>query len=164
MVTNGGPLPHAASTLTTAAPDGRAPGARGGGTVVFWSAHCGPARAAVPEINQLSAHVPSLGARVLVLSDDSLTAEDLATLRSKGATFAVYHDDGHGAQRALSSFGTPAFYVLDADGHLRFEWARPDDIMRELFALGAAANSRPRSARDHGHEGDRIRACWSERD
>lgn len=78
------------------------------------------------------------GTPVIVVSADSLTADDRATLRARGGTFPVYTDVGHRAQQAFSNFGTPAFYVLDEAGRVRFEWAPPQDIIRDLSVLGPA--------------------------
>ena len=37
---------------------------------------------------------------------------------------------------ALMTFGTPAFYVIDAAGRIRFTWADPEQIPRQLAVLG----------------------------
>ena len=71
----------------------------------------------------------------IVVSEDSLSAADLELVRARGGSFTVYHNLAHEAQRAFANFGTPAFYVLDDAGRVRFEWARPDDIHRDLAVL-----------------------------
>jgi hypothetical protein len=103
--------------------------------VVFWSAHCGPALEAIPQIERLIARLSSSRTPVIVVTQDSLTTDDLTLLRSKGGSFSVYQDVGHDAQRAFSNFGTPAAYVLDAAGRIRFTWVDLEQIPRQLAVL-----------------------------
>ncbi len=50
----------------------------------------------------------------------------------------VLYDRQGETARALNSWGTPQYFVLDGSGRLRFAYTSLDDVPRQLAALRAA--------------------------
>ena len=90
--------------------------------VVFWSRTCGPAVEALPRVNEIAARLARDGVRVVGIVDEpSASLELKAFLTKKQVTVPTYLDAWHDASRAFNQWGTPNFYVLDADGRVRFD-------------------------------------------
>ncbi|HVD04514.1 MAG TPA: redoxin domain-containing protein, partial [Gemmatimonadaceae bacterium] len=90
--------------------------------VVFWSRTCGPAIEALPRVNAIAARLARDGVRVVGIVDETSASLELkAFLTDKQVTVPTYLDAWHEASRAFNQWGTPNFYVLDADGRVRFD-------------------------------------------
>ena len=108
-------------------------------TVVLWSRNCGAAIEALPAITQLADRLASDGHAVLFVVDEPPSAELSGYLAERKWTRSVYYDSRGEVRNALNSFGTPAYYVLDAGGRIRFSGngdARTD-ILAQIDALSA---------------------------
>lgn len=100
--------------------------------VVFWSRECGAAIEALPSLLTAIPRLRKGGTRVLFVIAQEPSAELTAYLKEKGVTWPVYHDMDGEAKRAFSNFGTPAYYVLDGGGRIRFDYANGEP---ELIAM-----------------------------
>ena len=106
------------------------------GVVVFWSAECGAALETTPRIQRLAVSLEASRVPVIVISEDPMTPARLEVLRERGGRFLVYYDAEREAQNGFENLGTPAFYVLDASGHIRFaDGPELGGIVRQLAVL-----------------------------
>lgn len=105
--------------------------------VVFWSRFCGPALEALPRIDSVATVLRGQGVPAFLILDEPPSPELTAFLRERKVATPVYHDIRGEAKSALRNFGTPAYYVLDAAGRIRFTWARTED---ELLVQVAAVS------------------------
>lgn len=106
-----------------------------GTVVVFWSRRCGPAIDAVQAINRLAATLRADGVRVIAITDEPRSAGFDAEVRGLGLAVPMYHDTRREAARAFRAAGTPQYFVMDADGRVRYEYTSVDDIPRQLAVL-----------------------------
>lgn len=90
--------------------------------VAFWSRSCGWALDDLESLNATAKRLAKVGSQMLVIIDDEPgPSPDLtAFLSSKSVTTPVYFDIDHSASKAFNNWGTPDYYVLDADGRIRF--------------------------------------------
>jgi thiol-disulfide isomerase/thioredoxin len=97
--------------------------ARGRVTVVaFWSRFCQPAIDELPELGRVAARLERDGVRVVSVVEEAGTTPALRDfLRERRVALPTYLDAAHEATRAFNSWGTPNYYVLDADGQVWFE-------------------------------------------
>lgn len=111
--------------------------ARGSVTlVVFWSRNCGPAIEELPLVNSIAAQLARKGVNVVSIADEAPAEGVDRFLREKGVTMPVFYDTRGEARDALGSFGTPAYYMLDNAGRIRFRYANPvDDLLVQAEAL-----------------------------
>lgn len=108
-----------------------------GGTatvVVFWSRYCGFSVQAMPQIAALAERLEREGMRLLAVTRDS-PAEAEVYLQERGWSIQVLFDTEGEAARALNSWGTPQYFVLDGAGRLRFAFSSLDDLPRQIAAL-----------------------------
>jgi thiol-disulfide isomerase/thioredoxin len=103
--------------------------------VVFWSRHCGPARESVAILNQLAGSLRAEGVPVVAMTDEAPSADFRAEVRTLGLSVPVYHDTRREAAHGFRSSGTPHYFVVDADGRIRFEYTSPADIPRQVAVL-----------------------------
>ncbi len=67
---------------------------------------------------------------------DERASDDLRRfLTEQKLTFPVYGDAWREASRGFSQWGTPAYFVLDADGVVRYEYQDLARILAEVAAL-----------------------------
>lgn len=108
------------------------------GLVIFWSRNCGAALEAVPEIKQLIARLTTRGTPVAFVTDDAPSSEFDAVLTSLGITWPVHYDPRASLADAMRNFGTPAFYVVDRGGRIRFTSVEQiGDVYSRLEAVEA---------------------------
>lgn len=72
---------------------------------------------------------------VIVISEMRLSPDTREMLNERQIRVPMYTDVDHQAQREFANFGTPTYFVLDANSHICFSYANPDDIVTELAAM-----------------------------
>jgi peroxiredoxin len=109
---------------------------RGRVTVVaFWSRYCGPSREELPALERLAARLRQQGVGIVTVTDERVSDDLRRFLAEQKLTFPVYSDAWREASRAFSQWGTPAYFVLDADGVVRFQYRDLDRVPAEVAAL-----------------------------
>lgn len=82
-------------------------------------------------MNAVAARLARSGIRVVSIVDEANPSPALAAfLREKNVLVPTYLDAWHEASRAFNQWGTPYFYVVDADGRMRFD--RPTSASEAL--------------------------------
>ena len=115
--------------------------------IIIWSRNCGAAIDRLPEIAKTFARLSAQGKRVLFVADEAPSSGVREVLAKYAWKFPVYYDARGEVTTALASFGTPGFYVLDAAGHMRFNFAEESaDVIAQMDAV-ASEGSRPSSTR-----------------
>lgn len=109
--------------------------------VIFWSRHCGFAIEALPSIRRVAERLAREGRGVLLVVDEAPSADVKRYLAEKQWTLPVYYDVRGEMKSAFNTFGTPAYFVLDGAGRIRFD--RIDDEA-ELIAQVDALRSEQR--------------------
>ncbi|HEU5175408.1 MAG TPA: redoxin domain-containing protein [Gemmatimonadaceae bacterium] len=104
--------------------------------VVVWSMNCGWALDDLPQLAAFGERMRAQGVPVVVVSSHPLDARALELLDDAGVRTPAYHDHRGELVKAFRNFSTPAYYVLDADGRLRFSRSMRVDIPRQLAAIG----------------------------
>ncbi len=104
--------------------------------VVFWSRYCDFSVQAMPQIAALAERLAKEGMQLLAITRDS-PAEAEPYLQEGGWDIQVLFDTKGQAARALNSWGTPQYFVLDGAGRLRFAFSSLDDLPRQIAALRA---------------------------
>ncbi|HEV7591215.1 MAG TPA: redoxin domain-containing protein [Longimicrobium sp.] len=87
--------------------------------VAYWSRYCPPSAAQIPQLEQVVAVLRARGFAVVTVAEP-LTPEFRRYLREHRLTLPVYDDPWKDLEEAVRPWGTPGYYVLDADGNLRF--------------------------------------------
>jgi len=105
--------------------------------VAFWSRFCGPAIEALPELQRVSTRLASHGVRTISVIDEAAPSPALLDfLRSHDVRLPVFLDDEHLASQAFNQWGTPYFYVLDAEGRVVFDATTDiDEVMLRAEAV-----------------------------
>ena len=103
--------------------------------VVFWSRNCPFAVQAIPQIEQVRDVVKDLGARTIVVTDEADSPELRKYLQDHAFTADVYHDSGREAGTAFQQDGTPYYFVVDADGVVRFTYTQLQRVPAEVAVL-----------------------------
>lgn len=89
--------------------------------VAIWSRSCGPAVDELPNLGRVAARLAKAGVRVIgVVEERTLTPALQAFLAEKQVVMPTYLDAFGEVSKAFNSWGTPAYYVLDARGRVRF--------------------------------------------
>jgi thiol-disulfide isomerase/thioredoxin len=89
--------------------------------VAFWSRFCGPAIEDLPVMNAVATRLAKSGVRVVSVVDEANSSAALKQfLRDRKVTMPTYLDSWHEGSRAFNQWGTPDYYVIDADGRIRF--------------------------------------------
>jgi len=116
--------------------------------VAFWSRFCGPAVEDLPRMNAVAERLTRKGVRIVSIVEEAKASPELAAfLRDKKVTMPTYFDTRHEASRAFNQWGTPYYYVLDADGRVRFDVATASDEVlarAEVLLLKAAQRTASR--------------------
>jgi peroxiredoxin len=102
--------------------------------VVFWSRYCGFSVEAMPRIAALAERFAQEPVRLLAVTRDS-PAQAEPYLQEGEWNIQVLFDTEGEAARALNSWGTPQYFVLDGAGRLRFAFSSLNDLPRQLAAL-----------------------------
>ncbi len=108
--------------------------------VVFWSRYCGASVRAMPRIAALAERLVEEGVPLLAVTRDP-PAEAEEYLSEGGWEIEVLYDTGGEAARALNSWGTPQYFVLDDAGQLSFAFSSLDVLPRQVAALRARGGS-----------------------
>jgi peroxiredoxin len=109
---------------------------RGRVTVVaFWSRYCGPSKEELPALERLTARLRQRDVAVVTITDERVSDDLQRFLAAQQLTFPVYGDAWREASRAFSQWGTPSYFVLDADGVVRFQYRDLDRVPAEVAAL-----------------------------
>lgn len=103
--------------------------------VAFWSRHCGPSLEELPALERLTARLRKQGVAIVTITDERVSDDLQRFLADQKLTFPVYADAWREASRAFSQWGTPSYFVLDADGLMRFEYRELDRVPAEVAAL-----------------------------
>lgn len=103
--------------------------------VAFWSRHCGPSLEELPALERLIARLRQQGVAIVTITDERVSDDLQRFLAERKLTFPVYADAWREASRAFSQWGTPSYFVLDADGLVRFEYRELDRVPAEVAAL-----------------------------
>ena len=103
--------------------------------VAFWSRHCGPSLEELPALERLTARLRKQGVAIVTITDERVSDDLQRFLADQKLTFPVYADAWREASRAFSQWGTPSYFVLDADGLVRFEYRELDLVPAEVAAL-----------------------------
>jgi hypothetical protein len=107
--------------------------------VFFWSRFCPPAVDALAGIQQV---MQKLGSEVpvILVADEPPSAEFDAFLVAKRVKAPVWHDTRREGRLGYGVFGTPAQYVLDARGRIRFDdVGGTENLPAQIAALRAEA-------------------------
>jgi peroxiredoxin len=103
--------------------------------VAFWSRHCGPSLEELPALERLIVRLRQQGVAIVTITDERISDDLRRFLAEQKLTFPVYADAWREASRAFSQWGTPSYFVLDADGLVRFEYRELDRVPAEVAAL-----------------------------
>ncbi|MEO8333679.1 MAG: TlpA disulfide reductase family protein [bacterium] len=104
--------------------------------VIFWSRHCGFAIEALPTILAVADRMTRERSRVLFVVDEPPSADIKRYLASRHWNLPVYHDTRGEMLSAFAAFGTPAYYVLDETGRIRFnEVTGESELIAQVAAL-----------------------------
>lgn len=110
--------------------------------VVYWSRFCGPALEVLARIDSTATILRSQGAAAFLVVDEPPSAELTAFLQERKVVSPVYHDVSREVANAFRNFRTPAYYVLDPAGRIRFTWASTEDEL--LVQITAVRAEQPR--------------------
>lgn len=103
--------------------------------VVFWSRWCGPALEALPGIQRMADRLAADGAHLVLVVEDPPSAELRSFFEEQGVSLQILHDTRREAQAAFVNFGTPAYFVVDEEGRLRFEYGSLRELLRQVAVL-----------------------------
>jgi len=107
--------------------------------VVHWSRYCGYSVQAMPRIADLADRFAEEGVPLLAVTRDP-PAEAEEYLTEGGFEIEVLYDTDGEAARALNSWGTPQYFVLDGAGRLTFAFSSLDELPRQVAALRARSD------------------------
>ena len=103
--------------------------------VAFWSRFCGPSKEELPALDRLAARLRQHGVGIVTITDERVSDDLRRFLAEQKLTFPVYSDAWREASRAFGQWGTPAYFVLDADGVVRFQYRDLERVPAEVAAL-----------------------------
>jgi peroxiredoxin len=87
-------------------------------------------------MQQLSARLTQWNAQVLAIDVDEPRTPEMAVLvRRRGLTYPIAFDLQHDAVRAFEAYGIPLYFVVDADGDLRFAYSSLDELLVQVSVL-----------------------------
>ena len=106
------------------------------GAVIFWTRHCGAAIEALPRIVEVAGRLKAAGTPVVLVVDESPSSGVDAYLEEHHWTLPIYHDVKGSTTTAFANFGTPAYYVLDDAGRIRFNWVNGEaELIAQVEAV-----------------------------
>jgi thiol-disulfide isomerase/thioredoxin len=103
--------------------------------VTFWSRYCGPSLMELPAVESLSRALEARGIGFVAITDEAPSNELRTFLAERKLTFPVYLDTRREATSGLNNFGTPSYYVLDAEGIVRFDQREIETVVRNASLL-----------------------------
>jgi len=117
---------------TLSAATGRQPS-----VVIFWSRYCGYALEALPRIIEVGERLRRTGTPVMLIVAEGPSADLTRFFADRSMTLPVYHDVDGTATAGFANFGTPTYYVLDAEGRIRFNQVDGEaELLAQVAALG----------------------------
>jgi hypothetical protein len=106
------------------------------GAVIFWTRHCGAAIQALPNIVVVAGRLKAAGTPMVLVVDESPSSGVDAYLEERHWTLPIYHDVKGSTTTAFANFGTPAYYVLDGAGRIRFDWVNGEaELIAQVEAV-----------------------------
>lgn len=110
--------------------------------VVYWSRHCGAALEALSAIDSVGQALHERGTAAYLIVDESPSAETAKFFREHKIGMPVLYDSKRELASALRNFGTPAYYVLDEQGRIRFNQVNEvNDVLLQVAAIEAESKS-----------------------
>lgn len=103
--------------------------------VVFWSRECGFAVQAMPGIDKVKNVISTMNAQTVVVTDEADSPELRRYLQDHSFTAPVYHDTHAEAGTAFQQDGWPYYFVVDAEGAVRFAYTQLERVPAEVAAL-----------------------------
>jgi peroxiredoxin len=103
--------------------------------LAFWSRGCVPSLNQLPQLQQVTDRLNDRGIPLVAITSEVVSPAFSRFLAQRGVHFPLYHDVSGQALRAFNSWGTPDYYVLDAEGLLRFAHVPLEDVERLAEAL-----------------------------
>jgi hypothetical protein len=103
--------------------------------LAFWSRYCPYSVEQLADVARVAAQLESRGVRVLIVTDESEPDSVTAYLRGRGVGFATWLDIERDAHNAFDNRATPAYFVLDREGTVRFTGHSPAAVPRQVEAL-----------------------------
>jgi hypothetical protein len=103
--------------------------------VVYWSRSCGFSLQALPAITAMTHSLASQGVRVLLVTAEASTRELAMFAADRAITPFVVSDARGELERALTSPGTPSYFLLDHAGVLRYDRTELNAIAEQVNAL-----------------------------
>ncbi len=105
--------------------------------VAIWSRFCGPAIDALQELDQVARRLESTGVQMIGVVEETEVSDALRTfLQEQRLTMRTYLDTFGEATSGFNSWGTPAYYVLDARGRVRFAaTSSPSELLVRATAV-----------------------------
>ncbi|MEP6620596.1 MAG: TlpA disulfide reductase family protein [bacterium] len=133
-------LPDVAFARESGAPAVLQQLSRGRVTVVtFWTTCCGASESQLRALDTLSSRLAAMHAVLIPITDDQLNAETLAFAKVRGVSVPLYFDRSGTARVAFSSWSVPEFFVLDAEGFVRFQHSSLGLVLAQAAALQKAS-------------------------
>jgi peroxiredoxin len=87
-------------------------------------------------MQRLAARLSQWNAQVLAIDvAEPRTPETVGLVQRRGLTYPIAFDLEHDAVRAFEAYGIPMYFVVDADGDLRFAYSRLDDVLVQVSVL-----------------------------
>lgn len=105
--------------------------------VVYWSRSCGFSLQALPAITAMSRSLASQDVRVLLVTAEASTRELETFAADRDITPFVVSDSRGELERALTSPGTPSYFLLDDSGVLRYDRTELSAIAEQVNAIRA---------------------------
>jgi hypothetical protein len=104
--------------------------------IVYWSRHCGPALESLTGINSAGRILRQQGVPFYLVADEPQSAEVEKFFRERKVDVPVLYDSRKEISTGLGNFGTPAYYVLDSYGRIRFNHVREvNDLLLQIHAI-----------------------------
>jgi peroxiredoxin len=105
--------------------------------VAFWSRYCAPALSQLRQLQAIAERLEARNVSLLAITGEQ-PSQDLSEFLAAGLTqLPVYSDSRGEAGEAFNVWGTPRYFVMDADGRLRFERVELGDVERYATALAS---------------------------
>lgn len=110
--------------------------------VIYWSQYCGPALEALPAIDSTGRVLRDRGIPTYLVLDESPSAATVKFFREHKVGIPILYDSKRQVSTALRNFGTPAYYVLDEEGRIRFNHvSEVNDLLLQVAAIQAEVRS-----------------------
>ncbi|MFN2602680.1 MAG: TlpA disulfide reductase family protein [Gemmatimonadaceae bacterium] len=110
--------------------------------VVYWSRHCGAALEALPTIDSVGQSLHRRGIAAYLIADEPPSAETAKFFREHMIKMPILYDSRMEVSSALRNFGTPAYYVLDEQGRIRFDQVdEVNDLLLQVAVIDAESKS-----------------------